>query len=101
MGACNYVPHPDNSRPFLTDEAAAILRAIMFEFNVSQKSFPTMLCYWSLFFLRRVPSLDEFPSRALLPSRFQRLEYVCVYIAWRCVRVWARFVSFVVESLCV
>ena len=72
----NTILHVDNSQPFCTDEAIAILRAIQYEFDISQIRFQTLICYFSVYFLRRTPTLDEFPSRRLLHGRFKRLRWI-------------------------
>ena len=60
--ARNYIMHPESNQRFLTDEAAAIIRAILQEFpGISQTILPTLFCYFSVLFTRRVPghaSLD-------------------------------------------
>jgi hypothetical protein len=76
LAAQNTKVHAQTGQPFLTDEAAAILRAIVFEFDISLTRMPTLLCYFSLFFLRRSPTEAEFISRRSLLPRIQRLQWV-------------------------
>ena len=61
----NFVEHPSNHKRFFTDEAVAILRDIMWGFDLRQKRFVTLLCHFSVFFLRRVP-LQVLPLPFLL-----------------------------------
>jgi hypothetical protein len=69
LPAVNYLKHPDNNQRFLTDEAVHCIRHIVFCFKIPITKFPGLWNSFSVLFLRRPLSSDEFSSDAILPFR--------------------------------
>ena len=69
MPAQNFVIHPQSHQPYFTDEGAAILRDIQWGFDIPQTRFISLLCHFSVYFLRRVPLQVSFPPHSLKYSK--------------------------------
>ena len=76
LPAVNYGKHPANDQRFLTDEAVHCIRHIVFRFKIAITKFPALWNSFSVLFLRRPLSLEEFSSIAILPFRFYRLMII-------------------------
>jgi hypothetical protein len=72
----NHRKHPANNQSFLTDEAVHCIRHIVFRFKVPITKFPGLWKSFSVLFLRRPLSYDEFSSNAILPFRFYLLKII-------------------------
>jgi hypothetical protein len=70
LPAINYGKHPANHQRFLTNEAVHCIRHIVFRFKIPITKFPGLWNLFSILFLRRPLSLDEFSMIAIFPFFF-------------------------------